>query len=339
MKVHPVVGAEILERARFPFPVAPIVRCHHEKWDGSGYPAGIEGEAIPIGARILAAVDCFDALASDRQYRRALPLHEAMAVVEREAGKSFDPQVVAILQRRYIELEHLARNSRPDPWRLSTDIQIEKGEAPAAGFASSGESDADPASRIARESRNGVDHKRLETLLTSADSIEGVLTMDETLALFAARLAKTVRFNSLALFVPQSDVLRPAFVTGQHGLAIESLRIPFGQGLTGWVARANRSILNGNPAVEPGWAEPSGLRSAMAVPLETSSGLVGVLTMYSGAENGFSSEDLAFLCRVGPALSRYIERNAKAAVAALSSLSAFSTETAPVADRALQHVT
>src|SRR5213079_1428005 len=78
MKIHPIVGAEILARVQFPYGVVPIVRSHHEKWDGSGYPFGLSGEAIPIGARILAAVDCFDALASDRQYRRALPLDEAM---------------------------------------------------------------------------------------------------------------------------------------------------------------------------------------------------------------------------------------------------------------------
>ena len=91
MKIHPVVGAEILERVEFPYPVVPIVRSHHEKWDGSGYPYGLKGTEIPIGARILAAVDCLDALASDRQYRRALPLDEAMARVVSEAGTAFDP--------------------------------------------------------------------------------------------------------------------------------------------------------------------------------------------------------------------------------------------------------
>src|SRR5580704_15906777 len=105
MKVHPIVGAEILERVAFPYPVAPIVRSHHERWDGTGYPAGLKGEEIPIGARILAVVDCLDALASDRQYRRALPLDEAMKVVDKESGKAFDPKIVAILQRRYLELE------------------------------------------------------------------------------------------------------------------------------------------------------------------------------------------------------------------------------------------
>ena len=112
MKIHPIVGAEILERVRFPYPVAPIVRTHHEKWDGTGYPAGLKGEEIPIGSRILSAVDCLDALASDRQYRRALPLDQAMDIVRSESGKAFDPKVVEVLSRRYVELEKLAKIGR-----------------------------------------------------------------------------------------------------------------------------------------------------------------------------------------------------------------------------------
>src|SRR5579871_1479935 len=91
MKIHPIVGAEILEQVNFPYPVVPIVRAHHEKWDGSGYPSGLAGEEIPIGARILSIVDCLDALASDRQYRRAMPLDQAMKIVISESGTSFDP--------------------------------------------------------------------------------------------------------------------------------------------------------------------------------------------------------------------------------------------------------
>src|SRR5271168_597161 len=99
MKIHTVVGAEILERVRFPYPVVPIVRAHHEKWDGSGYPYGLKGTEIPIGARILSAVDFLDAMASDRQYRRALPLEDVMKRLQNESGKSYDPEVVAVLQR------------------------------------------------------------------------------------------------------------------------------------------------------------------------------------------------------------------------------------------------
>src|ERR1700733_7068106 len=132
MKIHPVVGAEILERVRFPHPVTPIVRWHHERWDGTGYPDGLQGLNIPIGARILAAVDCLDAMASHRQYRRALPLDEAMGKVVAEAGKAFDPQVVEVLQRRYVELEAIAKAREDETAKLSNDVAVERGLEPGA---------------------------------------------------------------------------------------------------------------------------------------------------------------------------------------------------------------
>jgi putative nucleotidyltransferase with HDIG domain len=137
MKIHPVVGAEILDRVRFPYPVVPIVRAHHEKWDGTGYPLGLKAAQIPIGARILAAVDFLDALASDRQYRRALPLEEAMSRLQEESGKSFDPKVVHVLERRYAELEQLVRERIESLGlaRLSTEVKVDRGLEPAAGFA------------------------------------------------------------------------------------------------------------------------------------------------------------------------------------------------------------
>jgi putative nucleotidyltransferase with HDIG domain len=140
MKIHPVVGAQILERVSFPYPVAPIVRSHHEQWNGCGYPDGLKGEEIPIGARILSVVDCFDALASDRPYRRALPLSGAVAHVQELAGIHFDPEVVRILSQRYEELEAGARaeSSKMEP--LNTDIIVRRGEAPSAGFEKSGPS-------------------------------------------------------------------------------------------------------------------------------------------------------------------------------------------------------
>src|SRR5579884_1238243 len=134
IKIHPVVGAEILERVRFPYPVVPIVAAHHEKWDGTGYPSGLKGEQIPIGARVLTAVDCLDALASERQYRKALPLDEAMATIVSQAGSSFDPRVVEVLKRRYRELEKMAREAAVPETKLSVHTPVERGDAPAAGF-------------------------------------------------------------------------------------------------------------------------------------------------------------------------------------------------------------
>src|ERR1035438_4522578 len=146
MKIHPVVGAEILERVNFPYPVVPIVRSHHEKWDGSGYPDGLRGEEIPIGARILSAVDCLDALASDRQYRPAVPLEKAMEMVALESGRSFDPKIVSLLQERYQDLERRARlETTGEAAKLSSHVAVKRGAAPAAGFA---EESATPAPAI-----------------------------------------------------------------------------------------------------------------------------------------------------------------------------------------------
>ena len=90
MQSHARVGAEILAEVDFPYPVVPIVRHHHENWDGSGYPDGLRGVDIPIGARILSVVDCFDALTTDRPYRRALPAAEAFAIIEARRATMYD---------------------------------------------------------------------------------------------------------------------------------------------------------------------------------------------------------------------------------------------------------
>ena len=81
--------------------MAPIVRASHERWDGAGYPHGLKGNDIPLGARILAAVDALDALASPRYHRTALRIEKALEVIVSESGRAFDPHVVAILCKRY----------------------------------------------------------------------------------------------------------------------------------------------------------------------------------------------------------------------------------------------
>ncbi|HKU28140.1 MAG TPA: HD domain-containing phosphohydrolase [Candidatus Sulfotelmatobacter sp.] len=297
MKIHPVVGAEILERVNFPYPVAPIVRAHHEKWDGTGYPSGLAGEDIPIGARILAAVDCFDALASDRQYRKALPLPEAMAKVVADSGKSFDPSVVEILRRRYIELEKLATEqpleSAP---KLSTDMKIERGSAPAAGFAKS------EAPQIVTRSQNLDTAEIINAARSAREELLNLKQQCPTLededffSLLALRLKRLLPYDALAAYRLQNEVLVPAFVTGANSHLFLTLRIPLGEGLSGWVAQNHKPIVNGNPSVEPEYvndpARFSTLRSALAVPLEGVSGVVAVLALYRAGQDAFTADDL-----------------------------------------------
>ena len=107
VKIHPAVAAEILERVKFPYPVAPIVLAHHERWDGTGYPHGLKGTEIPIGARILSAVDAVDAYASPRRHRAAIDVREALERVAAESGRAYDPRVIAILRKKQKQWERL----------------------------------------------------------------------------------------------------------------------------------------------------------------------------------------------------------------------------------------
>ena len=299
MKIHPVVGAEILEKVAFPYPVAPIVRSHHEKWDGTGYPDGLRGEEIPIGARILAAVDCLDALATDRQYRKALPLDEALKEVSAQAGKQFDPKIVAILERRYIELESLAASSS-DPSEepaLPAAYKVERGEKPDAGFelgsGRQGVSERDFLSSIAAARHEA------QTLFELSQDLGNSLSLDETLSLMSLRLRRLVAYDSIAVFVQRGDLLIPEFVTGENFRLLSSLEIPIGEGVSGWVAQNSKPIINGNPAVEPGYPQElekiTQLRSALAVPLEGVSGPVGVLTLYKADRDAFTGDHLRIL--------------------------------------------
>jgi len=305
MKTHTVVGAEIVERIRFPYPVAPLVRGHHEKWNGTGYPDGLAGEQIPMGARILAAVDCLDALASDRQYRRAMPLDQAIAIVRAESGKSFDPKVVEILERRYLELDQLARSSHRIA-KLPTDVKVERGDAPAAGF-----------------ERTAVD------LASIHGAIAGERALDELAGAVAAStdrealwntlensLRSVVPYQAMAIYIRRGDALLVEHSEGEFAAAA----MPLGAGLSGWVAENGKAIINGNPSVEPGFLNDPGkfsaLQSALSVPLMTTQGIIGVLSLYREERDAFSNDHLASLSVLSSTLAKALELTDKSRQAA-----------------------
>jgi diguanylate cyclase (GGDEF)-like protein/putative nucleotidyltransferase with HDIG domain len=320
MKIHTLVGAEILERVRFPYPVVPIVRAHHEKWDGSGYPMGLKGAEIPVGARILSAVDYLDALASDRQYRRALPLQEVMQKLVAESGKSFDPKVVEVLRQRYQHLERLAlAKSTEDPNApLSTAIKIERGLAPAAGFENAKAQD-----HVGHEatflSSIAAARQEAQSLFELSQDLGASLSLGETLSVFSVKLKPMVPYDAIAIYILRENELVPEYVNGDNYRLFSSLRIPLGQGLSGWVAQNRKPIVNGNPSVEPGYLNDpsmfSTLRSALAVPLEGVSGVIGVLALYRGERDAFTSDHLRILLAVSSKMALSIENALKYAQA------------------------
>jgi diguanylate cyclase (GGDEF)-like protein/putative nucleotidyltransferase with HDIG domain len=317
MKVHPLVGAEILERVAFPYPVAPIVRAHHERWDGSGYPEGLRGEEIPIGARILAAVDCLDAMASHRQYRPAVPLAAAMEKVKEQSGSWFDPKVVEILERRYVDLEREAQMHEEivAPHSLSKSVHVERGLAPAAGF----EKWAEPTG-VASDNTDfltsiAAARQEAQTMFELSQDLGISLSLSETLSLLSMRLRKMIPYDSIGVFVNRNGWLLPELVSGENFRMLSSLKIRVGEGLCGWVAENCKPIVNGNPQVEAGYVidpeKHTTLQSALAIPLEGLNGVVGVLAMYQVNRDAFTSDHLRILLAVGAKVALSIENALK----------------------------
>jgi diguanylate cyclase (GGDEF)-like protein/putative nucleotidyltransferase with HDIG domain len=307
LKIHPVVGAEILSQVGFPYPVVPLVLAHHEKWDGSGYPYGLKGEAIPLGARILAVIDYLDTLLSDPK----MSLDDAMDLVVKQSNKGFDAKVVAVLSRRCRELERAAQLATPSRPSLSTEMKVARGLAPGAGFETSSSSEADPnfVATIAAATHEA------QALFELSQSLGSSLSLNETLSVLAIRLKRIVPHDAIAIYLVKDEVLTPEYVQGDELHQFSSVRIPVGEGLSGWVAQNNKPILNGNPSVESAYlidgAKPSDLRSALAVPLVGVKGVIGVLALYQAAKDAFSNDHLRVLLALSSKLALSVENAVK----------------------------
>ncbi len=316
MKIHPVVGADILERVRFPYPVVPIVRSHHEWWDGRGYPDGLKGEEIPIGARILTVVDCFDALVSDRPYRKALPIPEAIAHIKRLAGTQFDPTVVDVLERHYLHMDQQTRQNDANEFlALNTDIEVWRGQAPGAGFeyngggidpagsskASEGETNSKTKSGgLASLGLIAAASQEAQALFEMSQSLGNSLSLNETISVMASRLRSLIPFDACALYLRSADTLVVQYVNGEDSRSFSDDPVPLGEGISGWVAQNGKSILNGDARLEPSYRHKSGqgpeLRAALSIPiLDLHEEILGVLTLYALAADSFSRDHLRIL--------------------------------------------
>jgi len=173
-------------------------------------------------------------LASHRQYRPALPLDLAMAKVAAESGKSFDPQVVKILQERYVELEKLAHEKEEDRPQLSVDVKVERGLAPAAGF----ERQPEPAMQPVDEDHDTLSsiaaaRQEAQSLFEMGHDLGAALRLDDTLSMFSVRLRRFVAYDAMVVYVRHGGLLTAEYVSGDNFRLFSSLKIPVGAGLSG----------------------------------------------------------------------------------------------------------
>ena len=301
MKVHPVVGAEILDAVPFPFPLAPIVRHHHERWDGSGYPDGLAAKSIPLGARILSTVDCFDAIISDRPYRKAVTRTEAFAYLRAEAGSRFDPEIVELLVRHADELEAGVEQSRPAP-----SPEVKRRERP-------GRTPREPE----RRAPVPADARRLEaeTLANVARVTALGLSTQDRLELVSAKLQSWIPHRSLVLYLPSSDgeeliaVHAVGWAAGKirgHSIGLGFLLTVFTvERMVGWAAlqrrpyagRTHRDALQRDGSrfdLEELASDPevAVLDGAVVAPIGGDRALQGVLALYRDGSCGDLEDDL-----------------------------------------------
>jgi diguanylate cyclase (GGDEF)-like protein/putative nucleotidyltransferase with HDIG domain len=298
IRIHPQVGAEIISAVPFPYPVAPLILSHHERWDGKGYPQGLKGDEIPLGARILSVVDYFDALTSDRPYHKAMTHDAAIALLDQESAKALDPTVVQMFVRMLPELSAEADRLENAPGRrLSFESTSDRGR-PAVGFQPESTKGTTVFEDIAHA------HREIYALYEIAQTMGTSLGVADTMALISSKLSSLVPFTSCALFLytEETDALRCAFATGVEADAINTMTIRSGQGLTGWVARNRRPLVNARPSADFEAAgltnRPTALQSALVAPLVFSDRFIGTLAVYHATADFYTDDHRRLLDRV-----------------------------------------
>ena len=272
MKLHVDAGADILSSIDFPYPVVPIVRAHHENWDGTGYPNGLKGTDIPIGARILSVVDCYDALTSDRPYRQAMSDDEALAIIRERRGSFYDPAVVDTFER-------VCRDIGPMPVKPQLQKAIQQISRAATSPAPVMTLVPAPATVPVAEGPDA-----LRALANLARIVSGRPTATDVASMIWAHVRHVVPNASCAFFLnePASDAVKVKFVAGDASSALQGLEMKLGERLTGWVAEHQQPMINSDAQLDLGpEAAFVGLRYCVSLPLVSDGQLAGVLSLYS----------------------------------------------------------
>lgn len=299
MKIHPTVGGDILKRVNFPYPVEEIVRYHHEKWDGSGYPKGLKGEQIPLIARIISVVDFYDATRCDRPYRKGMKREDSLALLNSMVGSAFDPKVVKKFAEHVVEFDRLID---------AEDIQEQVASAAAIDTETSTKPDAGLASDILGtpiEESSGFRtiseaQREVFALHEIAQTIGSSLNLSDTVTLVANKLKAIVPFDSCVIFLvdERSGKAVAAHAVGEEAELFSSRRIMVGDGITGWVIANGRSMCNASPELDMvGISDPivKRFRGVLVSPLLREDGAFGAISLYSQSRTSYTTEHVRLL--------------------------------------------
>jgi diguanylate cyclase (GGDEF)-like protein/putative nucleotidyltransferase with HDIG domain len=293
MKIHTVVGAQILARVNFPYPVVPIVRHHHEQWDGRGYPDKLRGEQIPITARIISVVDCFDSVREDRPFRRSMTLAEATALLLRGAGIHFDPVVVEQFikhlprfeaQIQALGLQHEPANYSPEPLQLS-DVDFTQTR--------------ERGSYIAYDQIKKA-HREVYALYEIARTFGTSLNVEHTLEILVDKVGHVVPFDTCVVYIydDTKGYATARHVVGKNAQKLATRSLALGEGVTGFALANRRAVNQLHPSLDFTDINPEAgikYRSMASLPLFKDGVLLGALSVYSNELEQYTDDHMRLL--------------------------------------------
>lgn len=298
MKIHPVVGGDILKRVNFPYPVEDIVRYHHEKWDGSGYPKGLKAEGIPLVARIISVVDFYDATRCDRPYRKGMKREESLALLRSMVGNAFDPKVVDMFVLHVEEFDRMIDLQ---------DIKEQVASAATEDTQTATKPDAGLAPDILGVAEEGSPFRSISdaqrevfALHEIAQTIGSSLNLSDTVTLVANKLRAIVPFDTCVIYLvddPSGKAIA-AHVLGEEVDVFKKRRINIGDGITGWVIANARSMCNASPDLDL-IGIPDEIvkryRGVLVSPLQREDGAFGAIALYSQSRTSYTTEHVRLL--------------------------------------------
>lgn len=283
MKMHAPLGADILSAIQFPYPVIPIVRHHHENWDGTGYPDKLKGTEIPLGARILSVVDCYDALRSDRPYRPSLSADEATSIIMQRRGVMYDPLVVDMFVSRLKSLEIEAEDIAPISKTLLQIAELNSTQTDMT---------MQPAIPNTGGSTTCIERQILSTL-HPADVAP--------MALGAASSARGIIGALFFVGADNTTVLVAASVAGDHTEHVHGSHVEIGDRVIGWAASTGTPVANASAELEFGHESPFRNNKCSAFPVRCTDGTPTVLAFITNGTD-IDSSTVAFLDRLTKSL-------------------------------------
>lgn len=299
-KIHSSVGASILEKVKFNTPVVPTVKYHHECWDGTGYPDGLKGNAIPLTARIIAVADAYDTLRGARPYRAAVSREEARRFLINGAGTQFDPRIVDVFLRNLKKYEQAIET---EGLSYAYDSAAQQ-SVPMTG---------------SRDSKSYVEqikraNREVFTLYELARIFSSSLNLEDTFSLFAEKIGGLVPFDTCVIYLcdETGQSAKAVYAEGRNATQLMHRTIHPGEGATGYVLKKRLPVCNVNPGLDFSFFQLDFVQeySAMAaLPLIADEKLLGAVSIYSCALENYEDEHLRLLETVSRIASDAISKS------------------------------